>query len=508
MKTLITTQDPLAIKTDCLILFCTEKKLSGLLKTFDQQLGGAVTAQMESGRFECKKNQTCLLDSRGAFPAEHLLIVGLGKQKDANLESLREAAGTAIKLAEKSKFKEPVVCYPEKDLGKIDGGKGTDKNTPWRVIAEAVNLALFHFDEYKGKKEDEPNNVPPRLDSVTLLCPEKARERAIKKNVDQGLLLAEAVTVTRNLQWQPGNTATPLYLANEAKKLGRKHKFSCKVLDEKEMKKQGMGSLLGVAQGSENPPALIVMEYQGGNKKQAPVVIVGKGITFDTGGISLKPGAGMDEMKYDMSGGAVTIGTMCAAASLKLPVNLVGIVPAAENMPSGRAIKPGDILTASNGKTIEVLNTDAEGRLVLADALVYAQQYEPSAVIDLATLTGACLVALGHQAAAVVGTDQKLMNKIMGAGTVVGERVWQLPLYEEFEKAVKSDVADLKNIASPGVGGGTIVGAAFLKSFVGDFPWAHLDIAGTAWTGEEKPYVPKGGTGYGVRLLIETLRSL
>ncbi len=508
MKTLIKTADPLTIQTDCLILLCTEKKLSGLLKTLDELLGGALSAQVSAGRFEGKKNQTCLLDSRGAFSAENLLVVGMGKQKDATLESLRQATGTAIKLAERSRFKNPVLCFPEQDMGKIGGGKGYDKNAPWGAIAEAVNLALFHFDEYKSKQEDDPKDAPPRLDSITLLCPAKARERAIQKYVDQGLLLAEAVTVTRNLQWQPGNRATPLYLADEAKKLARRHKFSCKVLGVKEMEQLGMGSLLGVAQGSEHPPAFIVMEYYGGKKKQAPIVIVGKGITFDTGGISLKPGAGMDEMKYDMSGGAVAIGTLSAAASLKLKVNLIGLVPAAENMPSGRAIKPGDILTASNGKTIEVLNTDAEGRLVLADALVYAQRYEPSAVIDLATLTGACLVALGHSAAAVVGTDQKLINKLMSAGKVCGERVWQLPLYEEFEKAVKSDVADLKNIASPGVGGGTIVGAAFLKSFVGDFPWAHLDIAGTAWTGEEKPYVPKGGTGYGVRLLIETLRSL
>ena len=326
--------------------------------------------------------------------------------------------------------------------------------------------------------------------------------------MDQGWRLAEAVCLTRDLQAHPSNTATPTFLARKAREAARRFGFSCKVLERKDLERLNMGSFLGVARGSTEPPAFIVMEYHGGRKKQAPVVIVGKGLTFDTGGISLKPPAGMDEMKFDMSGGAVTIGTLAAAAGLRLPLNLVGLVPATENMPSGSAIKPGDILTASNGKTIEVLNTDAEGRLVLADALVYAQRYKPRAVIDLATLTGACIVALGHVAAAVVGTDQKLIDKLKQAGEAVGERVWQLPLFEEFEKALKSDIADLKNIAASSVGGGTIVGAAFLKPFVGEYPWAHLDIAGTAWVSEEKPYVPKGGTGYGVRLLIETLRAL
>jgi len=316
------------------------------------------------------------------------------------------------------------------------------------------------------------------------------------------------VLATRDLMHHPSNTPTPTFLANAAQTMARKHKITCKVLEKKDMEKLKMGSLLGVARGSHEPPKFIVMEYKGGKAKDKPVVIVGKGVTFDTGGISLKPGAGMDEMKFDMSGGAVTIGTLQAAASLKLKVNVVGLVPLTENMPGGSAIKPGDILTASNGKTIEVLNTDAEGRLILADALVYAQRYKPKALIDLATLTGAVIMALGHQAAAAVGTDSKLIQKLIASGDVTGERLWQLPLYEEFEKAIKSDIADLKNITSKGVGAGTITGAAFLKPFTGDFPWVHLDIAGTAWTSNEKPYVPKGGSAYGVRLLIDYLKNL
>jgi leucyl aminopeptidase len=318
----------------------------------------------------------------------------------------------------------------------------------------------------------------------------------------------EAVLATRDLMHHPSNTATPTFMAKVAQAMARKHKITCKVLEKKDMEKLKMGSLLGVARGSHEPPKFIVMEYKGGKAKDKPVVIVGKGVTFDTGGISLKPTVAMDEMKFDMSGGAVTIGTLQAAASLKLKVNVVGIVPATENMPGGSAIKPGDILTASNGKTIEVLNTDAEGRLILADALVYAQRYKPRALIDLATLTGAVIMALGHQAAAAIGTDAKLIQKLIDSGDATGERLWELPLYEEFEKATKSDIADLKNIATKGVGAGTITGAAFLKPFTGDYPWVHLDIAGTAWTSNEKPYVPKGGSAYGVRLLIDYLKNL
>ena len=267
----------------------------------------------------------------------------------------------------------------------------------------------------------------------------------------------------------------------------------------------GMGALLGVARGSREEPKFIILEYLKGKKKQAPIVIVGKGITFDTGGISLKPGRGMDEMKMDMSGGAVTLGALQAVASLGLPVNVIGLVPAAENMPDGLAIKPGDVLKSMSGKTIEVLNTDAEGRLILADALTYAARYKPRAVIDLATLTGACVVALGSQACAVLGNNPRLIEKIKESGTVTGERAWELPLWEEYEKAMKSDIADLKNISGPQVGAGTITGAAFLKAFAGDQPWAHLDIAGTSRSSEEKPYVPKGASGFGVRLLLHYL---
>jgi leucyl aminopeptidase len=312
--------------------------------------------------------------------------------------------------------------------------------------------------------------------------------------------------LTRDLVNTPGNIKSPAYLAEQAKNAAGQSNLKCKLLGQKELAKEGCGALLGVAQGSVREPQLIVLEHNGGNKDQAPIALVGKGVTFDSGGISLKPGEKMDEMKMDMAGGATVIGTMLAASLLELPINLVGIVPAVENMPSGTAYRPGDILTSLSGQTIEVLNTDAEGRLILADALTYAKRYEPQLVIDLATLTGACIIALGHHATAVLGNDQKLVQDLLSAGEESGERLWQLPLWEDYDKLIKSDVADVKNTG--GRAAGTITAAAFLKKFASDFRWAHLDIAGTAWRDQNQPYTPKGGTGVGVRMLIAFLQKM
>ena len=506
IKTSVKADDVLKHKTDCLILFSPENKPAGLLKQIDSLLNGALTAAFEAKRFEGKLNQTFQQSVRGLMGADSIIVVGLGKSKDIKEEQIRQAAGTAAKSAESSRHQKMAFSLDSRDAGKPGKAKNSKSGHPVAgAIMEGAQLGLYHFDQYKSIDKDDPLS---RIKEITLLAPGKPQVRAYQKGVDQAGKLCEAVIATRDLMHHPSNTATPTFLAKAAQSMARQHKITCKILEKKDMQKLKMGSLLGVAKGSHEPPKFIVLEYKGGKAKDPPVVIVGKGVTFDTGGISLKPGAGMDEMKFDMSGGAVTIGTLQAAASLKLKVNVVGIVPATENMPGGSAIKPGDILTASNGKTIEVLNTDAEGRLILADALVYAQRYKPRALIDLATLTGAVIMALGHQAAAAVGTDSKLIKKLSESGDTTGERLWELPLYEEFEKATKSDIADLKNITSKGVGAGTITGAAFLKPFTGDYPWVHLDIAGTAWTSNEKPYVPKGGSGYGVRLLIDYLKNL
>jgi leucyl aminopeptidase len=486
-------------KTECLILPCLEiKKPTGLLKEIDDNLQGAVSVAIENKRFSGKPNQTLLLNSIGS----NILLLGLGKVKEVTAEKIRQAAATAVKLLEKSKFKSVAADLSAfESLGK---GKSGLYGELAGAVAEGAGLALYHFDNYKSK--DENDDPPFRLEKLTLLITSKTRKTAVEKSIARAEKIVNAVHIARDLISHPGNTVTPTYLAEHAKKMARKNKITCKVLGKKEMEKLGMGSLLGVAQGSDEPPALIVLEYNGAAKKKAPTVIVGKGITFDTGGISLKPGGGMDEMKMDMSGSATTLAILELVASLKLKVNVVGIVAAAENMPSGSAIKPGDILKSMSGKTIEVLNTDAEGRLVLADALTYAQRYNPKEVIDLATLTGAVLHALGHHAAAVIGNNPAMIQKLKDSGEATGERVWELPLWEEHEKATKSDIADLKNIASPGVGAGTTMGAAFLKPFAGEQPWTHIDIAGTAW-GFDRPYTNKGASGFGVRLLLNYLEK-
>jgi leucyl aminopeptidase len=486
-------------KTECLILPCLEiKKPKGLLKEIDDNLQGVISAAFKNKRFSGKPNQTLLLNSAGN--ASNILLLGIGKAKEATAEKICQAAATAVKVLEKSKFK--TVAANLSALESLGKGKSTLYGELAGAVAEGAGLALYHFDNYKSKDDDPP----VRLEKLTLLTTTKTQQKTVEKSIARAEKIVNAVHIARDLISHPGNTVTPAYLAEYAKKMARKNKITCKVLGKKEMKKLGMGSLLGVAQGSDEPPALIVLEYNGAAKKKAPTVIVGKGVTFDTGGISLKPGGSMDEMKMDMSGAATTLATLELVASLKLKANIVGIVAAAENMPSGSAIKPGDILKSMSGKTIEVLNTDAEGRLVLADALTYAQRYNPKEVIDLATLTGAVLHALGHQAAAVIGNNPAMIQKIKDAGEVTGERVWELPLWEEHEKAAKSDIADLKNIASSGFGAGTSMGAAFLKPFAGEQPWTHIDIAGTAW-GFDRPYTNKGPSGFGVRLLLHYLEK-
>ncbi len=496
---------PLGHKTECLILPCAdEKKLRGTVQTMDAALNGAITAAFEKKRFTGERNQTLLLNSTGLMKADNLLLVGVGKAKEVTPEKIRQASGIAAKVAEKSNFKSIAVFLNECCFDQIVKGKGKLYGELSEAVAEGAGLALYHFDAYKSA--DEKDGPPSRVTHLALIPAAKTRQTVVGKSIARAEKIISAVHSARDLISHPSNTVTPTFLAAHAKKMARKNKITCKVLGKVEMEKLGMGALLGVSRGSHEPPALIVLEYYGTSKKKSPTVIIGKGITFDTGGISLKPSANMDEMKMDMSGAAATLATLQAVSSLRIPANIIGIVPAAENMPGGSAIKPGDILQSMSGKTIEVLNTDAEGRLVLADALTYAQRYKPKEVIDLATLTGAVIAALGHQAAAVIGNNASMIARLREASDATGERVWELPLWEEFDKAVKSDIADFKNIAAPGVGAGTIMGAAFLKPFAGDQPWTHIDIAGTAW-GEEKPYTTKGASGYGVRLLVRYLEQ-
>ena len=449
-----------------------------------------------SGDFRGKANE-CVVTYPGAeLPARRVLFVGLGKKEKYGLEQVRQAAGTAAKT------------LARKGVGRAEVALATfahESLSPAELAQAATEGALLATYRYTQFKEPDPEEPATGLEQLDYLVETETTRSEAEAGATLGRKIAEAVTFTRDLQNHPGNWLTPVRLAELAEEMAGACGLACEVLDREEMEKLGMGALLGVARGSEQPPRFIIMQHNANRKDELEtVVLVGKGITFDSGGISLKPGDKMDEMKFDMSGAAAVLGALKAAAELEVPLHVVGLVPTCENLPSGSSMKPGDILRACNGKTIEIINTDAEGRLILADALAYAQRFKPRAVVDLATLTGACVVALGHYASGLMGNDPDLLERIKRAGERTGERVWPLPLWEEYHEDIKSDYADMKNLG--GRPGGAITAAALLEKFT-DYPWAHLDIAGTAWTDKERPYTPKGGTGVGVRLLTAFLRD-
>ncbi|MFH1200364.1 MAG: leucyl aminopeptidase [Candidatus Micrarchaeota archaeon] len=469
------------------------ERAHGELAKIDSALGGALARVLDSKEFSGKTLQMSVVH---ASPASRLgfgriMLIGLGKKADISNEVLRDATGkSAVALRERGA--KSVASF-------ILDGVSTSSEQHAAAVAEAAVLSQYRFDKYKTVKEDCSELAEFFI--VVSAVNEKKMAAAVKASE----AVANAVNHVRAVLNEPANVITPRSLAAAAKEMARQRGIKCKVLEEADMKKLGMNSLLSVSRGSREPPTFTVLEYEGRHNAR-PIVIVGKGVTFDSGGISIKPSKEMDRMKFDKSGAVAVMGIMQAAADLKLPVHLIGLMPASENLPGGNASKPGDIVKAMNGKTIEILNTDAEGRLMLADALSYAQQYKPSAVIDLATLTGAVVVALGDKAAGVLGNDEALISKLRKAGDACGERLWQLPLWKEYDEDVKSDWADVKNIGANGAAG-TISGAAFLKKFAGDAPWAHLDIAGVAWTDKDKPYLVKGATGFGVRLVVQYLRE-
>jgi leucyl aminopeptidase len=378
---------------------------------------------------------------------------------------------------------------------------GEGDNGILKAAVEGAALGGYSFSRYKTKSEDKNG-----IEEVEVLFPPGSSIEIAQRVVADTQTLCEAVLFVRDLVSQPGNVSTPIYLAEKAMEMSADYGISCQVMERDVIEGNGMEALLAVAKGSRQPPRFIILEYMAAGAKVRPTVLVGKGITFDSGGISLKPREGMERMKDDMAGGAAVMGTLMAAAALKLPVNLVGLIPAAENLPGGEAYKPGDVVKSMSGQTIEIVNTDAEGRMVLCDALHYAQRYRPAAIIDLATLTGACVVALGSVASGMMGNDEGLKKGIRGAADKCGERVWELPLWEEYAELMKSDIADMKNAGGPEAG--TISAAWFLQNFVGKSRWVHLDIAGTAWMDKDRPYMPKGATGVGVRLLVEYLKGV
>jgi len=466
-----------------------------------QNLIGKRVLPVDGIPFAGKERQTLLLFPE-ALRSHRLLLVGVGKRAELSAERIRRAAAATAKMAQSCGVR--TAAFLEPDLAAATRLAMPADHDVWETFGMAASegalLGLYTFDRYRTREKD----APPPLVSFLLVTESAARRRSMLRGVALAKIVCTATIVARDLENAPGNEIYPQSLADAARKAGRKNGFRVTVLDEKRIRALRMGGLLGVARGSHRPPRFIIMDYRGRGGRKPPVVLVGKGVTFDAGGISIKPSAGMAEMKMDMAGAAAVIGALQAVAALKLPVRVIGLVPATENLPGGSALKPGDIIRHHNGVTSEVDNTDAEGRLILADALSYASRYSPGLVIDLATLTGAVVVALGHFATGMMGNDPDAMRGLKEAGERTYERVWELPMFDEYQQLIRSDVADVKNTG--GRWGGAITAAMFLKKFIGAHPWVHLDIAGTAIIEEPSDYTPRGGSGVGVRLLTDFLR--
>ena len=496
MKTKVCKSSLLKQKTDCLLIGVFEDAFSTpLLKELAEYLDGALARIRRSGEFSGKSGESLMLRPGSGLSTARILLIGLGKRRDCRLERLRQAAALGASQVRHAKLGSLATTLLLAEL------PGTSLAERGRAVAEGFLLADYRFDKYRTGDDRRPEKLP---ETLHLLLDSRKEQAAVDRAIAAARNTIRGVSLARDLVNEPGNIKSPAFLADQARQIAEETNIVCHIMERKALQEEGMGALLGVAQGSEREPCLITLEYSGGPQDQAPIALVGKGVVFDSGGISLKPSEKMDEMKMDMAGAAAVLGTMLTVALLELPINLVGVVPAVENMPSGSAIRPGDILTSLSGQTIEVLNTDAEGRLILADALTYVQRRKPQLIIDLATLTGAVIVALGHHATAVLGNDEGLIEALRKAGENCGERVWPLPLWDDYCEQIKSNVADVKNIG--GRPAGTITAAAFLKKFVKETRWAHLDIAGTAWRDKETPEGPAGGTGVGVRLLTDFLQ--
>jgi len=476
--------------------------LPSRLVKLDRVLGGRLRAAIESGDFSGKRGETLLLHPGRGVGAKRLLLVGLGDEAKLDAEALRRAGGAAAgALITRRGGQLAIMTPPARRLAAAEIGQ---------ALAEGAGLGAYRFDRYKAPRD------PARgaLRGLSLVAEAGADLRALRRGTQLGAILADSQNVARDLSNEPANALPPAALADAARRLAREVGLRVRVLAVPELRRRKLGAILAVGQGSVHPPRIVVLEHdprRGGARakrgaKLPTVCLVGKAVTFDSGGISIKPGPGMHEMKHDMSGAAAVVGAMRAAALLDLPLRVIGVLGAAENMPSGTAYRPGDVITSGAGTTIEILNTDAEGRVVLADALHLAlEDYEPDAIVDLATLTGACVVALGKWCSGVFANDDALRERLCAAGEASGERLWPMPLWDEHREHIRGDVGDLKNAG--GRDGGAITAAAFLSCFVGKTPWAHLDIAGTAYTEKIGPCQPKGATGVGVRLLLAALRA-
>ena len=478
-------------RSGCVVVGVFEpRKLTASAQAIDDSAKNYISEMLRRGDMEGKLGTTLLLQSVPGIPSDRVLLVGLGRERDFHETAFRTSLAAATKALRGTGTTEATVCLTDVPLKKRD--------TSWKVEQAVIVITegSYRFTRMKSKASESRR----ALRKVVLHVSRRNEIGEGEAAIARGRAIAEGMSLAKDLGNLPGNICTPAYLADEAAELAKRFGLKIEVLEQRDMEKLGMGSLLSVARGSRQPPKLIILEYHGGKRDSPPVVLVGKGVTFDTGGISIKPASEMDEMKFDMCGAASVLGAIKAAAMMKLPLNIVVAVPATENMPDGNASKPGDIVTTMSGQTVEILNTDAEGRLILCDALTYVEKYKPAAVVDVATLTGAMVVALGHVATGMFANNDPLARELLAAGDAAWDRAWHLPMWDEYQEGLKSNFADIPNISS-GRAGSSITAACFLSRFAKGFHWAHLDIAGTAW----KSGPEKGATGRPVGLLAHFL---
>ena len=499
MEIKVVRQDVTKVKVPALIinLFEGVKQPGGATGAVDHALDGAITQLISEGEVKGKKGEMTLIHTFGKIAPARVLIAGLGKSENFSLETVREVMAGSCRYLRKLGIERAAT------IAHGSGIAGLDAGSTGQAIAEGCILGLYRFRNYITKGDDGSGE----LNEMLVVELESSKVGDLERGVEQGRLMGEVAILARDMVNEPANVLTPTRMAEIAGGVAEEEGLELKLLDRQDMEELGMGAFLGVAKGSDQPPKLMVLHWPGDpDNPSNNLGLIGKGITFDTGGISLKPAGGMEDMKGDMAGGASVIGAMKAVGRLRPRINVTGIVAATENMPGGSAQRPGDVVRSMSGKTIEVINTDAEGRLVLADALCYARQMGVTRIVDVATLTGAMVVALGHACSGVMGNNQQLIDQVVSAGQTTGERIWQLPMYDDYKEHIKSSVADMKNTG--GRPAGSITAAQFLAEFAEDTPWAHLDIAGTYFSSKEKGYLVKGGTGVPTRTLINLAVAL
>ena len=479
-------------KTGCAVVGVFEdRRMTPAALMLDKKSGGVLSAALDRGDITGKLATSVLFMGFGAGQAERILVIGLGKEREFNEKAYLSALRTAMRGIKETGAKDAHLFLTELSVKK--------RNIRWKVRQAALigSESEYRFDQFKSKKAEKPAS----LEKLVFMIEKKTEIKSAELALTEGHAIAQGIELAKNLGNLPPNVCTPGYLADQMVALGKQLHFETSILDRAEMADLGMHSLLSVSNGSQEPPKLIVAHYQGASAKSKPIILVGKGVTFDSGGISLKPGEGMDEMKYDMCGAASVFGAMLACVKMRLPINLSVIIPATENMPSGSATRPGDIVRSMSGQTIEILNTDAEGRLILCDALTYAEKFSPDVVVDVATLTGSCVMALGHVASGLFSANDVLADELLDAGDASCDRAWRMPLWDDYQEQLKSNFADMANIG--GRPAGSVTAACFLSRFTKKYDWAHLDIAGTAW----KSGGDKGATGRPVSLLCHYLMA-